>query len=30
MHFPAPDWIVLPLLESVYYAAGARLERDPV
>jgi len=30
MRFPAPDWIVLPLLESAYYAAGARLERDPV
>lgn len=29
MRCPSPDWIVLPLLESVYYAAGARLERDP-
>jgi phosphatidyl-N-methylethanolamine N-methyltransferase len=29
MRFPAHDWIVVPLLESVYYAAGARLERDP-
>jgi methylene-fatty-acyl-phospholipid synthase len=29
MRFPAPDWIVLPLLESLYYAAGARLEQDP-
>ena len=29
MRFPAPDWILVPLLESVYYAAGARLERDP-
>lgn len=29
MRFPSPDWIVLPLLESVYYTAGARLERDP-
>jgi methylene-fatty-acyl-phospholipid synthase len=29
MRFPSPDWIVVPLLESVYYAAGARLERDP-
>jgi len=28
MRFPSPDWIVLPLLESLYYAAGARLERD--
>jgi phosphatidyl-N-methylethanolamine N-methyltransferase len=30
MRFPAPDWIVLPLLESLLYAAGARLEGDPV
>jgi methylene-fatty-acyl-phospholipid synthase len=29
MRFPAPDWIVLPVLESVYYTIGARLERDP-
>jgi len=29
MRFPSPDWIVLPLLETVYYTAGARLERDP-
>lgn len=29
MRFPSPDWIILPLLESVYYTAGARLERDP-
>ena len=29
MRFPASDWMVIPLLESVYYAAGARLERDP-
>ena len=29
MRFPSPDWIALPLLESVYYTAGARLERDP-
>ena len=29
MRFPSPDWIVLPLLESIYYTAGARLERDP-
>jgi methylene-fatty-acyl-phospholipid synthase len=26
MRFPAPDWYVLPLLETFYYAAGARLE----
>jgi methylene-fatty-acyl-phospholipid synthase len=30
MRFPAPDWMFVPLLETVYYAAGARLERDPV
>jgi methylene-fatty-acyl-phospholipid synthase len=29
MRFPAPDWVFVPLLESIYYAAGARLERDP-
>jgi phosphatidyl-N-methylethanolamine N-methyltransferase len=29
MRFPAADWIVIPMLESLYYAAGARLERDP-
>jgi phosphatidyl-N-methylethanolamine N-methyltransferase len=28
MRFPAPDWTFLPLLETAYYAAGARLERD--
>jgi methylene-fatty-acyl-phospholipid synthase len=28
--FPAPDWIVVPFLETVYYAAGARLEQDPI
>lgn len=25
--FPADDWYVLPAIETVYYAAGARLER---
>jgi hypothetical protein len=30
MRFPAPDWIAVPLLETVYYAAGARLEHDPI
>ncbi len=25
--FPQPDWWALPLLESVYYGIGARLER---
>ena len=27
MRFPHGDWFVLPLLETVYYAVGARLER---
>lgn len=26
--FPEPDWIVLPLLESVYYILGAHFEQD--
>jgi hypothetical protein len=26
MRFPHPDWYVLPILETVYYAVGARLE----
>jgi methylene-fatty-acyl-phospholipid synthase len=26
MRYPAPDWIILPLLETVYYALGAHLE----
>ena len=26
MRYPAPDWIILPLLETVYYAIGAHLE----
>ncbi len=30
MRFPAPDWMLIPLLETVYYTAGARLEQDPV
>jgi phosphatidyl-N-methylethanolamine N-methyltransferase len=25
--FPNPDWFVLPVLETAYYAIGARLER---
>jgi methylene-fatty-acyl-phospholipid synthase len=29
MRFPAPDWFFIPALETVYYAIGARLERDP-
>ena len=27
LRFPEPDWIVLPALESIYFAIGARLER---
>jgi methylene-fatty-acyl-phospholipid synthase len=27
MRFPEPDWLVLPLLSTVYYLIGARLER---
>jgi methylene-fatty-acyl-phospholipid synthase len=30
IRFPAPDWMLIPLLETVYYAAGARLEQDPI
>lgn len=26
--YPAPDWLILPLLESVYYGLGARFEID--
>jgi phosphatidyl-N-methylethanolamine N-methyltransferase len=28
LRFPNPDWIVLPLLETAYYVAGASLEDD--
>jgi len=28
MRYPEPDWLVLPLLETFYYAIGARLESD--
>ena len=28
MRFPQPDWIVLPLLETIYYAIGAHLESE--
>ncbi|MEO5820167.1 MAG: PEMT/PEM2 methyltransferase family protein [Vicinamibacteraceae bacterium] len=28
LRFPNPDWIVLPLLETAYYVAGAFLEDD--
>jgi methylene-fatty-acyl-phospholipid synthase len=28
MRYPAPDWIVLPLIETAYYVAGAWLEDD--
>ncbi|MGE3176713.1 MAG: methyltransferase [Vicinamibacterales bacterium] len=27
LRYPHPDWYVLPVLEAVYYMAGARLER---
>lgn len=27
MRYPNPDWLVLPLLSSLYYLLGARLER---
>jgi methylene-fatty-acyl-phospholipid synthase len=27
IRFPQPDWYLLPLLETVYYGVGARLER---
>lgn len=30
MRFPAPDWMLVPLVETMYYAAGARLEQDPI
>ena len=29
MRFPAPDWIVLPLVESAYYLLGTYLEGEP-
>ena len=29
MRFPAPDWILVPVLETIYYTAGAWLERNP-
>jgi phosphatidyl-N-methylethanolamine N-methyltransferase len=29
MRFPHNDWYVIPALESVYYGAGAYLEREP-
>ena len=28
MRYPEPDWIVLPLLETLYYPIGAHLESD--
>lgn len=30
MRFPAPDWLFVPALETVYYAVGAWFERDSV
>ena len=29
LRFPHDDWVALPLLETVYYIIGARLERTP-
>jgi hypothetical protein len=29
MRFPHDDWLVLPVLETVYYAVGAHLEPEP-
>lgn len=28
MRYPEPDWIALPLLETVYYTVGSRLETE--
>lgn len=28
MRYPEPDWIVLPLLETLYYTLGSRLETE--
>jgi methylene-fatty-acyl-phospholipid synthase len=30
MRFPAHDWLFIPVLETVYYAIGAYVERDSV
>jgi methylene-fatty-acyl-phospholipid synthase len=30
MRFPADDWLFVPVLETIYYAAGVWLERDSV
>lgn len=30
MRFPAPDWLFVPVLETVYYVIGIWLERDSV
>jgi methylene-fatty-acyl-phospholipid synthase len=30
VRFPAGDWWLLPALETIYYAVGARLERGPM
>jgi len=29
MRYPAPDWVALPLLETVYYTVGAQVEQLP-
>jgi methylene-fatty-acyl-phospholipid synthase len=30
MRFPADDWLFVPVLETIYYAAGVWLERDSI
>jgi methylene-fatty-acyl-phospholipid synthase len=30
MRFPAPDWLFIPVLETVYYAVGTYFERDSI
>lgn len=30
MRFPAPDWLFIPALETVYYAIGTYFERDEI
>jgi methylene-fatty-acyl-phospholipid synthase len=30
MRFPAPDWLFVPLLETIYYVVGAWFERDSI
>lgn len=30
MRFPAPDWVFIPVLETIYYIVGAYFERDSI